>query len=190
MAKIRSFMSLLARVGGHSPFPQVGNVTHQTTLTTYTRRTREIKWEELPRIFQDAITITRRVGLRHVWIDSLCIVQDDIKDWQEQSAQMASIYAGSFITIAATSSNDSDSTRLSYTNRAEISAPLNSHQIFAKKQIKHEHMFNLRMSDVAYPVFSRAWRLVLPRETSCDPNPSLHGAGNCLRMPNWLSMRM
>jgi hypothetical protein len=129
----------------------------KTTLTTYTRRRLEIKWGELPRIFQDAITITRRLGLNYVWIDSLCIVQDDIKDWQEQSAQMASIYAGSFITIAATSSDGSDSTYLSYTNRAEISAPLNPHQIFARKQIKHEHMFNSRMSDVAYPLFSRAW---------------------------------
>jgi len=129
----------------------------KTALTTYTQRRLEIKWGELPRIFQDAITITRRLGLSYIWIDSLCIVQDDIKDWQEQSAQMASIYAGSYITIAATSSNDSDSTCLSRTNRSEMPAPLNSHQIFARKQIKHEHMFNSRKNDAAYPLFSRAW---------------------------------
>jgi hypothetical protein len=36
-----------------------------------------LNWELLPKTFQDAITVTRRLGLQYVWIDSLCIIQDD-----------------------------------------------------------------------------------------------------------------
>lgn len=129
----------------------------KTTLATYDSRRRGFNWEDLPRVFQDAIIITRRLGLQYIWIDSLCIIQDDIQDWQEQSGQMASIYAGSFVTIAATSSDGSDSTCLSLNNRSKDPVPLSSHQLFAREQIKHEHMFNSRTSDPAYPLFNRAW---------------------------------
>jgi hypothetical protein len=47
--------------------------------------------EALPKTFQDAIIITREVGLRYLWIDSLCIVQDDIADWTQQAAVMGDI---------------------------------------------------------------------------------------------------
>jgi len=129
----------------------------KTTLTNYGSRRQGIKWTELPKIFQDAISITRRLGLKYIWIDSLCIVQDDNRDWQEQSAQMASIYAGSFITISATSSDSSDSPCLSLKTRSEKPIPLNSHQIFVRKQIKHEHIFDSRENDARHPVFNRAW---------------------------------
>ncbi|KAE9373556.1 HET-domain-containing protein [Stipitochalara longipes BDJ] len=129
----------------------------KTTHNNHSSRRRGINWTELPRVFQDAITITRRLGLRYIWIDSLCIIQDDIRDWQEQLAQMASIYAGSFVTISATSSDSSDSACLSLKNRSQEPVPLNSHQIFVRKQIKHEHIFDSRENDAANPLFNRAW---------------------------------
>ncbi|KAF2434655.1 HET-domain-containing protein, partial [Tothia fuscella] len=55
----------------------------------------------LPKTFADAVNFTRRIGFRYLWIDSLCIVQDDVEDWQIQSAQMASIYHNSTLTVAA-----------------------------------------------------------------------------------------
>jgi hypothetical protein len=36
---------------------------------------------ELPPTFKDAIQATRRLGLQYLWIDSLCIIQDDVEDW-------------------------------------------------------------------------------------------------------------
>ncbi|KAE8446219.1 hypothetical protein EG329_012444 [Mollisiaceae sp. DMI_Dod_QoI] len=60
-----------------------------------------IKWEDLSKTFQDAVTITRRLGIRYLWIDSLCIIQDDLEDWKMQSSQMLSIYHGAYLTIAA-----------------------------------------------------------------------------------------
>ena len=61
----------------------------------------------LPRTFRDAVKVTRGLGLRFLWIDSLCIIQDSKSDWEKEAAQMADIYKNSYVTIAAESSPDS-----------------------------------------------------------------------------------
>ena len=63
----------------------------------------QIAWQDLPLLFQDAVTITRNLGIDHLWIDALCILQDDKKDWNEQAPQMGDIYANSYVTIACAS---------------------------------------------------------------------------------------
>jgi hypothetical protein len=61
---------------------------------------------ELTNTFCDAIYITRSLGLDYLWIDSLCIIQDDEQDWQRESALMSRVYGGSTINIAAAGSFD------------------------------------------------------------------------------------
>lgn len=46
----------------------------------------------LPRAFKDAIRICRRLQVWYIWIDSLCIVQDDHKDWLREAALMDQVY--------------------------------------------------------------------------------------------------
>ena len=55
----------------------------------------------LSQTYQDAIAITRSLGLRYLWIDSLCIIQDSVVDWQEEAARMGDIFKYSICTIAA-----------------------------------------------------------------------------------------
>ncbi|KAH6675899.1 heterokaryon incompatibility protein-domain-containing protein [Halenospora varia] len=50
------------------------------------------------------IYITHKLGYRYIWIDSLCIIQDDELDWQTESKNMASTYQNSVFTIAASKS--------------------------------------------------------------------------------------
>ena len=57
---------------------------------------------------QDAIAVTRKFGVRYLWIDSLCIVQDSVEDWSHEAAQMASIYENAFLTIGATSAESDE----------------------------------------------------------------------------------
>lgn len=45
-----------------------------------------------------------KLGLQYIWIDSLCIVQDDKSDWSIEAAKMGEIYRNAHITIAAASS--------------------------------------------------------------------------------------
>ncbi|KAK3342020.1 heterokaryon incompatibility protein-domain-containing protein [Lasiosphaeria hispida] len=65
-----------------------------------------IRYQELPRTFQDAVVATRSLGLRYLWIDSLCIIQDSDVDWEEQCAKMAHIYKSSFVTLSAPEASD------------------------------------------------------------------------------------
>jgi hypothetical protein len=57
----------------------------------------------LPKTFADAIEITRKLGVDYIWIDSLCIVQDDEDDWRREVALMEHVYGGSYLNLAATS---------------------------------------------------------------------------------------
>ena len=54
------------------------NPTLRTTLDTLEKLKKGISLEKLPRTFQDAIHITRRLGFRYLWIDSLCIIQGEL----------------------------------------------------------------------------------------------------------------
>ncbi|PVH77380.1 HET-domain-containing protein [Cadophora sp. DSE1049] len=68
----------------------------------------EISWESLPKTFQDSILVCREMNIRYLWIDSICIIQDDDIDWMQESAKMASVYHGSYLTICATSALSDD----------------------------------------------------------------------------------
>ena len=64
----------------------------QTTSNTLKDHLEGIEFKVLPRTFQDAVTVTRAIGVRYLWIDCLCIVQDDKNDWKKEAAMMGSIY--------------------------------------------------------------------------------------------------
>ena len=66
-----------------------------------------IRISDLPATFRDAVSITRRLGVRYLWIDSLCIIQDSKEDWNLQSGQMAAIYTHAWLTLAAAASASS-----------------------------------------------------------------------------------
>jgi len=84
-----------------------GNVPVQTTRGTYVRHTCGILLSSLPRTFRDAVSICLCLGIRYLWIDSLCIIQGDNQDWVEQAAEMEIIYASAYVTVAASASKDS-----------------------------------------------------------------------------------
>lgn len=64
--------------------------------------------DAMPKTFRDAITITRELGIKYLWIDSLCIIQDSAEDWARESAQMGKIYRDAAITIFAEHSDSDD----------------------------------------------------------------------------------
>lgn len=62
----------------------------------------EQKMAELPKTYREACEVATSLGFSHIWIDSLCIVQDDVADWEKESAVMGQIYEGAVVNIAAT----------------------------------------------------------------------------------------
>ncbi|KAF4432647.1 hypothetical protein F53441_13817 [Fusarium austroafricanum] len=63
--------------------------------------------QDLPATFRDAMTTTLRLGLKYIWIDALCIIQQDAQDWNLHSVTMSKVYSYSTITLAAAASPDS-----------------------------------------------------------------------------------
>ncbi|KAI0812918.1 HET-domain-containing protein [Xylaria sp. FL0064] len=78
-----------------------------TTSQTLRNHMEELNWDCIPATFQDAIHVCRKLRIRYIWIDSLCIIQDSLEDWERESSKMADIYRNSYVTIAAASSKDS-----------------------------------------------------------------------------------
>ncbi len=68
-----------------------------------------ISLSQLPRTIQDAIRITRYMGLKYLWVDSLCILQGTDKvaqqDWLAESCKMGTVYQSAHFTISAESAS-------------------------------------------------------------------------------------
>lgn len=78
----------------------------QTTTANVSDRLNGISMSELPKTFQEAVLVVRRLGIRYLWIDTLCIVQDDTFDWQVESVRMNEIYHHASLTLAATAAEN------------------------------------------------------------------------------------
>ncbi|TRX90161.1 hypothetical protein FHL15_008889 [Xylaria flabelliformis] len=73
--------------------------------TFYTFR-REQPISDLPQTFKDAIHVIRRFSVRYLWIDALCIIQDNREDREREIPEMQRIYNRSACTLAASASED------------------------------------------------------------------------------------
>ncbi|TVY89433.1 hypothetical protein LAWI1_G007523 [Lachnellula willkommii] len=83
-----------------------GNAKFRTTKENELLHRQELTYEHLPRTLQDAITVTRQLSIPYIWIDALCIVQDDPAEWEIESSKMRDVYLGSSLTIAASDAAD------------------------------------------------------------------------------------
>lgn len=70
-------------------------------------RKAHIPFDELPASFQDAVRVTRALGVRYLWIDSLCIIQNCEKDWATEAGKMEVVFSNAYCTIAASSATSS-----------------------------------------------------------------------------------
>jgi len=84
-------------------------LSFKTDSNNIDRHCKELRIEDFPATFRDALLITRGLGFRYLWIDSLCIIQDTLgADWIKESPYMAHIYGNATITISADASSDSN----------------------------------------------------------------------------------
>lgn len=74
----------------------------RTTRQTVEAFCQEIPERSLPQTFRDAVRITKSLDIPYLWIDSLCILQDDPDEWQREASRMKDVYSGSIVTISAT----------------------------------------------------------------------------------------
>ncbi|KAF4630846.1 hypothetical protein G7Y89_g7282 [Cudoniella acicularis] len=90
----------------------------QNNITSFQH---QINMKDLPKTFAEAVRVTRLLGFRYLWIDSLCIIQDSIEDWDHESALMSSIYKYAACNLAAAGASDSAEGLLVQRNRGLVS---------------------------------------------------------------------
>jgi hypothetical protein len=138
----------------------------QTTRDTLTRHQNMIPWENLPKTFQDAVTVARVFGIPYLWIDSLCTIQDDLEDWQVQSTQMADIYHNCILTIAGSASSGPNQGifRTAYPEHLDRSIA-DIFGILTRQKTRFRKSLTHRAVDI--PLLGRGWvhqeRLLSPR---------------------------
>ena len=77
------------------------NATWLTNKDRLAAFEKKISLQDLPKTILDAVHTTRAIGERYLWVDSLCIVQDDEDDWAQEAQRMGDIYIGSLCTLIA-----------------------------------------------------------------------------------------
>jgi Heterokaryon incompatibility protein (HET) len=131
-----------------------------TTRENIESHKKRIPWAMMPRTFQDAVEIARELEINYIWIDALCIVQDDRQDWEREAAKMAAIYHNSFLTIAATAAASPMAGLFCTHAQINISS--------VSVQLVH-HFPNSPTDDTSnrFPLLGRAWtyqeRMLAPR---------------------------
>ncbi|KAH9209115.1 heterokaryon incompatibility protein-domain-containing protein, partial [Leptodontidium sp. 2 PMI_412] len=75
--------------------------TFKTTRENIEELQQGIPENKLHQTIKDAITTTRTLGLRYLWVDAICIIQNDKDDWEKEAATMSDVYENSMLTIAA-----------------------------------------------------------------------------------------
>jgi hypothetical protein len=83
-------------------------------------RKNSIDFNELPQTFRDAISVSRSFGINYLWIDSLCIIQNDIDDWKKESVKMEQVYCDATLVISASKAMSDSSGFLNRRRNDEI----------------------------------------------------------------------
>ncbi|KAF5531712.1 het domain-containing protein [Fusarium mexicanum] len=155
-----------------------GTIDIRLLRNRYKRYLRRIPWDILPQGYRDAIQLTRKLGVRYVWIDSLCIVQDNEDDWRQQASLMAQIFRNAYVTIAATKSRNPNDGYFSVSPSKFIATRMEYEA--QNGEIRHAyvrqtipHFFSSTVSPDSdftkgnFPLLSRGWvfqeRLLSPR---------------------------
>ncbi|KAK4239753.1 heterokaryon incompatibility protein-domain-containing protein [Achaetomium macrosporum] len=145
----------------------------KTTKKTLRSHLRKIPWESLPNTFRDAIRFTRALGIPYIWIDSLCIIQDDRHDWLRESQKVARIFQNCYLTVAATAGADGRAGL--YTYRGARSTPVTTTTVDGRAQTVFvravpNHMdkwASNRFNRKDFPLLTRGWvlqeRILSPR---------------------------
>ncbi len=145
-----------------------------TTRETLDEHRGNIPWSQLPRTFQEAVTFTREMGVRYLWIDSLCIIQDDRDDWKKEASRMFSIYENADLTLSAAAAPDSQGGCFATPPSEYVgwAVPYRNTRFWVRRQIDHQGLLQNGSGPMFHgggpcPLVTRAWvfqeRLLSPR---------------------------
>jgi hypothetical protein len=85
-----------------------GQENIMTTRANLLERLQKISFETLPKTIKDAIIVTRKLKYKYLWVDALCIVQDNEEDRAQEVSKMSQVYTGASLTISAAMADNSE----------------------------------------------------------------------------------
>lgn len=130
----------------------------QTKQATLESHFKGINRQHLPKTLQDAIFICERLHISHLWVDSLCIIQDSPSDWAAEAAKMSGIYLGSLLAIALSSSISAESGCFNQASKGFLDSDhLNMASIITDTRMKDGRRSLLRISKLAYADADRSF---------------------------------
>ncbi|OCK75066.1 HET-domain-containing protein [Lepidopterella palustris CBS 459.81] len=119
-------------------------------------RKRGFTMTDLPATFRDAVRVARSLGIQYLWIDSLCILQDDLNDWEIESAKMAGVYENATLVVAAVNAADDGEGFLKERKRHYLPVNIRS----ASGRMARIFIQPAVTRDTSYPpLHNRAWTL-------------------------------
>jgi len=134
-------------------------LTTTTTTSNLHERTQGIPWEQIPATLRDAILFAHHLGVSYLWIDALCILQDDPSDWMTESSKMADIYQKAILTLSATSSASVRSGI--FMNATETTYDVEGSEICIRRAYRdtHEGIFEgiTNVNTESFPGLRRGW---------------------------------
>jgi hypothetical protein len=117
---------------------------------------------DLPQTFKDLVAVARSFGVRYVWIDCLCIVQDSTEDWEADAPTMRYVYANSVCNVVASASNEPEGGLFRRRQAADLRAPGVIETTLAaghpeKHFIFEDRYFYIQMYRTDETLYGRGW---------------------------------
>ncbi|EXJ65982.1 uncharacterized protein A1O5_10959 [Cladophialophora psammophila CBS 110553] len=146
-----------------------------TTMETWAQ---QLPVAKLPTTLQDALMVTLNLDLRYLWVDCLCILQDDPEDKAREIAKLPQIFENAYVTISAAGSRSCDEGFLPRigSRASSLLAPRltmidlmnNPEQLFVRPSGREFDQDN-------QPIHKRAWTL---QEHALSPRTLIFGTGH------------
>ncbi|KAI3327281.1 HET-domain-containing protein [Xylariaceae sp. AK1471] len=142
------------------------------TQSTYQLLSKEQPVSNLLKTFRDTVTVAARLGLRYLWIDSLCIFQDSESDWRAESSVMAEVYGNAYLSIAALGAENDDGGLFFSRDPAKVKTTVFNFGVDGPEttqpyRFRLEKGWSWRLSFDREPLTKRGWvmqeRLLAPR---------------------------
>lgn len=121
---------------------------------------RGLNTSKLPQVFNDVFQVAVEMGISYVWIDSLCIIQDDPDDWNREASQMVQIYRYAQFTVAAAAPTKPDLGLFRHPDPSDILSLTLSGLHDPEKNDMDQDVVVMKPQEEAYedsPLVSRGW---------------------------------
>lgn len=128
-----------------------------TTLANIESQRRYMPLDILPMTYQDAITVTRRLDIRYLWIDAICIIQGDGGDFDMEAKRMEDVFSQAYLVLAASSATSQQDGFLKprkAPKSIQLKAPSNEAAIHIRRFIDDFDRYALQS-----PLHKMAWKL-------------------------------